>query len=151
MVSLSVLPLWGAPAWLYKGSQVGFTCFLVLYSKSCFMGFFGPARWAVDWIAPGIPMIGDPKGISPSVAPECLVDSKNRAETKSSMLSRHSRRRCDRLSRWRRSRCSRSRCGYVGYHCSNGCAVLFLKRIVIEIRLQPLRAHRGCFSRQCFD
>ena len=42
--------------------------FFVLYSKSCFIGFFGPARWTVDWITPGIPMIGDPKGISPSAA-----------------------------------------------------------------------------------
>ena len=36
-------------------------------------------------------MVGDPKGLPTSVAPECLVDFKNRTETKSSMSSRRSR------------------------------------------------------------
>ena len=41
--------------------------------------------------------------------------------------------------------------GMSGITVPTGAPSLFLKRIVIEIRLQPLRAHRGCFSRQCFD
>ena len=56
---------------------------------------FGPlggfSKYVFGWAALGTPMVGCPEGMPTSVAPECLVDSKNRTETQSSLSSRRSR------------------------------------------------------------
>ena len=66
-----------------KGSHVGFTRVLVDYvfeSLTCTWSNYWAARWAFVWTAPGIPIIGDPKGMSRQLL--CRADAHPRPENR---------------------------------------------------------------------